>query len=298
MLEQFRAFLAVIEEGSLRRAAIRLRLSQSALSRQMQALEHELGGRLLERTSTGVRPTNGGYALAAKASALLASHDATIIEVRRLLRGENEHLRVGSIGSAAQEYLGRAIAALRRTHPKTKVKLLDLSPGEQISALRHGEIDVALTDHGGELLAKDFYTRKLATVPSVVALPASHPLACRKAVRLAQLKNEIFIAGLDSDNPGHNRKVTQLCCKFGKFRPKFIGQPQSLSDGLALVADEDAVLLLPAFVKGRATPTVAMIPIADAGATWDLLVVWQRGRTAGPLRALLDALLPSASLPR
>ena len=298
MIERLRAFLAVIEEGSLHRAASRLRLSQSALSRQMQALEHELGGRLLERTSTGVLPTNGGFALAAKASALLASHDATLIEMRRLLRGENEPLRVGTVGSAAQEYLGPAIAAFRRSYPKTKVKLLDLSPGEQIAALRRGEIDVALTDHGGNLLSRDFYTRKVATVGSVVVLPAGHPLMSRKTLRLAELKNEMFVAGLDSDNPGYNRKVTQLCRKFGKFRPKFIGQPQSLAEGLALVADEDAVLLLPAFVRDRATPTVVMIPIAEAGATWDLLVVWQRGGTAGPLRAMLDALPPRAPVTR
>src|SRR6266404_6918302 len=65
MILQLRSFLAVIEEGSLHRAATPLNLSQSALSR-MQALEHELGGKLLECSSTGVRPTAGGHALAAK----------------------------------------------------------------------------------------------------------------------------------------------------------------------------------------------------------------------------------------
>ena len=294
MLTQLRSFLAVIEEGSLHRAAARLRLSQSALSRQMQALEHELGGLLLERTSTGVKPTNGGYALAAKVGALLGGYDATMVEVRRLLRGEGEHLRIGSIGSATAQYLGPALAALRRTHPKTKVKLLDLSPGEQINALRRGDLDLALTDQGGDLLTRDFYTRKLATVPTLAILPAGHSLASRKMVWLAELKNETFIAGLDSEMPGYNRRLTQLCRKCGKFRPKFVGQLQGLAEGMALVADDDLVLLLPAFVRHRATPSVAMIPVADAEATWDMLLVWQRGQTAGPLRALLDALRPPA----
>ena len=60
MLEKLRLFLVVLEEGSLRRAADRLRISQSAITRQMQSLELELGGRVLERTSAGVRSTNGG----------------------------------------------------------------------------------------------------------------------------------------------------------------------------------------------------------------------------------------------
>jgi hypothetical protein len=55
MLEQIRSFLTVVEEGSLHQVAVRLRISPSALTRQMQALEHELGGRLLERMITGVR---------------------------------------------------------------------------------------------------------------------------------------------------------------------------------------------------------------------------------------------------
>lgn len=78
MLEEIRSFLAVVEEGSLRRAAARLHTSQPALSRQMQALEHELGGRLFERLSTGVRPTAGGQALAQRMSAVLASYDVAI----------------------------------------------------------------------------------------------------------------------------------------------------------------------------------------------------------------------------
>jgi DNA-binding transcriptional LysR family regulator len=100
MLLYLRSFITVVEEGSLHRAAERLHLSQSTLSRQMQALEAELGGQLLERTSTGVRPTNGGHALAAKAGALLASYEGTIVEARRLLRGESEQLRIGYVGSA------------------------------------------------------------------------------------------------------------------------------------------------------------------------------------------------------
>jgi DNA-binding transcriptional LysR family regulator len=64
--------LVILEEGSLRRAAKRLHISQPALTRQMQLLEHDLGGRILERTSAGVHPTNVGHVLAEKARALLA----------------------------------------------------------------------------------------------------------------------------------------------------------------------------------------------------------------------------------
>ncbi|MGH7969859.1 MAG: LysR family transcriptional regulator, partial [Limisphaerales bacterium] len=93
MLEKLRLFLVVLDEGSLRRAAERLHISQSAITRQLQQLEHDLGGRVLERTSAGVRPTNGGHALAEKAKALVAHYDSTMAEVRRLVRGESDRLR-------------------------------------------------------------------------------------------------------------------------------------------------------------------------------------------------------------
>ena len=87
MLEQLRLFLLVLEEGSLRRAAQRAHISQSAVTRQMQLLEHDLGGRLLERTSAGVRPTSGGHGLAQKARLLLGDYDSLMAEARQLVRG-------------------------------------------------------------------------------------------------------------------------------------------------------------------------------------------------------------------
>jgi len=285
----------VIEEGSLHRAATRLSLSHSALSRQMQALEHELGGKLLERSSTGVQPTAGGYALAARMGKLLGSYDSAMLEVRRLVRGETKRLRIGYLASAYEEYLAPALKRLCQLHPRIKVKLFDLFPGEQITALRRGEIDVALTQEIGDLLGRDFYTRQLAVTESFVALPAGHPLALRKRAKIAELKNETFVTGTEERVPGYRRRLAQICRNCGKFRPKLIDNSGDLSSKLAMVANEDAVALLPAYMRHQAAPGVVIIPVADAGATWRLFVVWQRGKTGGALRTLLDSLPAKAS---
>ena len=292
MLEKLRLFLVVLEEGSLRRAADRLRISQSAITRQMQSLELDLGGRVLERTSAGVRPTNGGHALAERAKTLLADHDSTMAEVRRLVRGESERLRIGYIASAVQEYLGPALAVLRRAYPSLKVKMLDQTPGEMIIALRQGKIDLALTLHGIDLLSRDFYARKLATVRSLVALPVSHRFATERQVSLSQLKGETFVRGSDDVVPGYTKRIIQFCRKYGGFRPRLatIDKATSLVESLALAANEEAISIQPAFISHLNVPNVVMVPIADAGATWDLFVVWQRGKIASPLRTLLSEL--------
>ncbi len=294
MLAQLRSFLAVLKEGSLNRAAARLRLSQPALSRQMQALENEVGGRLLERSSAGVQPTDAGHALAERAQTVLADYDAAIAEARRLVRGQKEELRIGYLASAAQNFLNPALATLRRVHPEVKVKLLDLSPGEQIEGLRRGEIDVALVGQEGSLASRDFYTRKLATLPLLAVLPADHRLASRKEIRLEELRGERFIRSPETDMPGRDRWIAQLCRRAG-FRPNFAQEAESLSHKLSLITSDGAAALEPAYLRELPAAGVAMVPIADPGATWDFLVVWQRGHTAGPTLVFLEALSATAT---
>ncbi len=290
MLAQIRSFLTVVEEGSLNRAAARLRISQPALSRQMQALEHELGGRLLERMATGVRPTAGGQALAKRMGAVLASYDLAMSDTRRALRGETDQVRIGYLPSAAKQYLSGPLMEVRRSHPKTVLKLVDLFPGEQIIALRAGEIDIGITNESGELLAGEFYTRKLAEMSSYIALPEQHRLATQDRVRLSDLKGEFFVSWDSQQAPGLDRRVEAYCKKYGKFRPKFHGPAQSLAHSFELVANENTVHILPAVASHHSSPGVVVLPLADAEVTWKILVIWQRGRAGGALKALLDAL--------
>jgi DNA-binding transcriptional LysR family regulator len=290
MLEQLRLFMTVVEEGSLRRAAERAHISQSAVTRQMQLLEHDLGGRILERTSTGVRPTTAGYALVEKGKLLLGDYDSTMSDVRRLVRGEGEQLRIGYLASAGQQYLDEPIRALRRLQPKVKVKMLDLTPGEVISALRRGEIDLALSYVGMDLLSRDFYTRKIDNVPAVAVLPIHHRLASEKQIRISQLRHERFLQVAETCSPGYKQRISQFCLRFGKFRPRFtpVRAAESVAESFAISGNEDAIALLPTFVRHLKIPNVVMVPIADSGATWDVFVVWQRGKTADAVRTLLD----------
>jgi DNA-binding transcriptional LysR family regulator len=293
-LDLLRSFFEIATLGSLNKAAERLRVSQSTLTRQMHALEHDIGGALFERSPSGVALTATGHVLLDGMKPLLAKFDAALGEARKLARGQSASLRVGYIASAAQEYLNPALAALRRSHPEVKVKLLDLSPGEQIQALRKGEIDVALIGHAGSFLAKEFYVKRLSVLPVLAALAETHPLAGTSSVALADLRGDLFVGALEQDMPGHNRWVTQICRKAG-FRVRFVEDADSLTHGLALVVTESAVSLLPEYAKKISVPGVVFRPLKEPAPKWDLLVAWQRGRVSAPLRTLLDGLPSHAS---
>jgi DNA-binding transcriptional LysR family regulator len=141
------------------------------------------------------------------------------------------------------------------------------------------------------LLSRDFYTRKIDNVPSVAVLPIHHRLASQKQTPISQLKHERFLQVAATCAPGYNQRVSQLCRRFGKFRPRFapVRAFESIAESLAISGNEDAISLNPMFVRHLKIPNVAIVPIADRDATWDVFVAWQRGKTAAPLRVLLDA---------
>lgn len=288
-LDLLRSFLVIAELGSLNKAAVRLRLSQSTLTRQMHALEHEIGGPLFERSPSGVALTATGHLLVKEWVPWLGKFDAVLAAARRLARGQSATLRVGYLMSAAADYLNPALAALREAHPEVKVKLLDLSPGEQLAALGRGEIDLALIGHAGSLASCEFYVRRLDSLPVVVAMREQHSLATRRTIELPALKNELFVGATERDVPGYNRWLVQVCRR-AKFRPRMAGDAESLADGLGMVVAEGAVSLLPAYAAKTRAPGIVYRPLHDKTVTWDLLVAWQRGRLTEPVKTILAAL--------
>lgn len=291
-LTLLRSFFTIVKHGSLSQAAERLHVSQSTLSRQLQALEQEIGGPLLERGPSGVVLSATGHALFDGMQPVLDSFDTVLGEVRRRARGQSEELRIGYLLSVASDYLNPALVALRKAHPEVKVRMLDLSPGEQIAALRKGDIDVGLIGQENGLQSKEFYVRTLAVLPVMVALPAGHKQAAAESVKLGELRQEVFVGAHDRDLPGHNPWVAQLCKRAG-FRARFVQDADSLAHALALVVTEGAVLLLPDYAAQRPVPGVVFRPLSDTDAKWQLMVAWLRGKTSAPVKVLL-ATLPAA----
>jgi DNA-binding transcriptional LysR family regulator len=290
-LDLLRSFFVVAEHGSLNKAAERLRLSQSTLTRQMHALEHELGGRLLERSSTGVALTAAGNAIMEQVRPAVVALDAALGEARRTARGQSAQLRIGYLQSATADYLNPALAALRRKQSQVKLKLLDLSPGEQISALRKGEIDLAIVGSAGSFLSREFYVRRIATLPVFAVLAEAHARAVQATVRLTELRGELFVGAKEEDVPGYNRWIEQICRRAG-YRTQFVGNAESLSHSFSMVVSENAVALIPSYSTKSHAPGVVFRPIADAKVKWDLMVAWQRGAISPGTKIILEALAP------
>lgn len=293
MIDRIRALLTVIEEGSVNRAAVRLRITQPALSRQMKLLESEVGGKLLDRETSGVKPTSLGHALVKAMSPVITAYETALADVRRQARGTRSELRVGFLISAAQPLLSPTLERLRKTHPEMKLKLHDMSPREQMDALKSGELDLALIGQEGAVAAQDFYSFKLASFGVCAAISAADPLASQAQISLKDLSQHDFI-GVDEDQmPGRNRWITALCRTAG-FKPRFLAHPDGITHVLSMVASESAVTLLPDYFISTTHPGIAFVPVSDSKARWDFMVLWQRGKTPVSITTLVNALKETA----
>ncbi|MEZ0299365.1 MAG: LysR substrate-binding domain-containing protein, partial [Candidatus Methylacidiphilales bacterium] len=115
------------------------------------------------------------------------------------------------------------------------------------------------------------------------------PLASSPGISLLQLSGESFIGAPEEDMPGRDRWIAQLCKRAG-FRANFVHTGDTLSQTFSIIAGEGCVTLGPAYLRHYPAAGVAMIPIQEDYATWDFLIVWQRGRTPASIHAMLDCL--------
>ncbi|WP_431841043.1 LysR family transcriptional regulator [Calidifontibacter indicus] len=122
-LRVLRYFVAVAEELHFGRAAVRLHISQPALSVQIRKLEHSLGAKLFDRTSRHVELTEVGTVLLEEAHKLLVGADRLVDATRDALRGVRGTLVVGFQGNAAAELTPQILTAFQTRYPRVQVPL-------------------------------------------------------------------------------------------------------------------------------------------------------------------------------
>jgi DNA-binding transcriptional LysR family regulator len=143
-LRELNAFVAVVEEGGMSAASRRLHVSQSALSQTVSALEREIGVQLLERTNTGVRPTEAGATLLEEARAVLARYHQAVRTMGSYRSEASGVIRLGIPLELAPDVLPGALAKFTAEAPETRIVPRHLSTAAQFAALRSDELDVGL----------------------------------------------------------------------------------------------------------------------------------------------------------
>src|SRR5918992_1964782 len=145
----------VARQGSFSAAALSLGYTQSAVSRQVGAMESAAGTTLFERLARGVRPTAAGQIVARRAARILGDVDGTLEEISGVRDRLAGRLVVSGFPSAAAVLLPRAIALLGQRHPDLQVELQEAASPVQLRRLRAGRIEVALVATGDVVPERD-----------------------------------------------------------------------------------------------------------------------------------------------
>ncbi len=243
-LHQLRYFVAAAEELSVTRASERLHVSQPALSRQISALEEELGVALFDRIRKRIHLTEAGKFFLPKARQILCDLETSSQQVREQFGSAKATVRIGILTPFLDDIVAPALKALRKGSRRFQVALFELAPRAQLDRLRDGELDVAVLGNLDEEDRARFATRRLMRARIAAVLPSDHRLAKRKQISLAELKGEYFVSLSDVAFPGRRQFLLATCRSQG-FVPDLVEECDSLSLLLGGVSAGTGVALLP-----------------------------------------------------
>lgn len=143
-LRQLRYFTAIVEQGSVSKAAAKLRVAQPALSQHLRHMEDELGVALLHRGARGVQPTEAGERLLARAGAILAEFAALRDAVRGEMAPPGGEVRIGLPGTVSEQFSVPLIEAARARYPAIRIRIAEAMSGFVLDWLRRGDVDLAV----------------------------------------------------------------------------------------------------------------------------------------------------------
>lgn len=248
------AFVEVCRTGSLRAAAEATSFTQPGLSRQIAALERDVGARLLDRGARGVTPTAAGAALLPHARLVVGE----VVRGREAARTASERpvpILLGAVPSATASYVPRALADLRAAGGPEAIVISRLSSDLSAMVVRR-ELDAAVVTDAPPGLARDRELRAVHLFDDevVVIVSPDHRLVGADRVPLAELATETWV----EDNAGSETVLRELAARAG-FEPRISVLADDLMAKTGLVASGFGIALVPDLLLPALRPDLAVL---------------------------------------
>ena len=269
-LRHLRYFVRVAETENVSRAALKLHISQPAVSRQIRDLEDEIGFPLLKRVGKSVRLTEAGRVFLTEARAILKDTDEAVLKARVVGGKRDTELHIGDFPLLAARIMPRLLRKYQQAMPNVQVKLHDWPVEKEIAAVREGQLQIAivippLTGNW----RREFRFQELMKIRVCLAVSCDHPFAQRKAVSLTEAAREPFVGLSHEEYPQHRVYIDAI---FGraKHKPCFVEEHDGWAEVFSAVdADTGVAIASDAFdypfgdrVKFlRLTPEPERIPV-------------------------------------
>ena len=293
-LRHLRYFVAVAEELSFTRAAERLHIGQPPLSQQIQALEAEVGARLLDRSKRWVRLTEPGKLFLADARRVLALSEQAVDTARRAQRGEAGELRIGfTYSTPFTPLFATVINRYRQRYPGVALTLHEMATLRQIDAIAAREMDLGFVRPPEVALPAGVRLTTLRKDPLLLVLPAAHALAQRRKVAVRDLQGVPLVMYPQDAGTGIHPQIYRLCRAAG-FEPQVAMEAGEASTIIGLVAAGCGISVLPSPFDSIRMEGVCYRPLADRAA-YTRLQLAQRVEEASPPAQAFIALAREAA---
>lgn len=188
MIKQIKYFQAVVRCKSFTEAAEECFISQSAISQQIQALEHELGVKLLNRENRKFSLTPAGEHFYQKSLVLMADFERLRQETVRIANKDNAELRIGYLKCYGGQEFRLAVAEFSEKYPDVSVHIINGNHEDLYDALRSGGVDLILSDQR-RAFSDEYVNFILATSECYIEIAARNPLASLESIETDDLKN-------------------------------------------------------------------------------------------------------------
>jgi DNA-binding transcriptional LysR family regulator len=202
-IRQLRAFVAIAELGTFTAAALRVHVTQAAISMQIRQLENELNARLFVRAPRRVMLTEAGEQLLHRARQILRDHDAALEEIAELAGAERGRLRIGSASAmVTTDILPNLLKEVRKQHAGAEVSVVSGTSEALVQQILAGEVDLAFVSLPVE--ARGINTERLSEDQLVAIASPRHKLAKQRTISAYTLAGEKLILG---ERGGNTRRL-------------------------------------------------------------------------------------------
>lgn len=287
-LRHLRYFVAVAEEQNVTRAAARLHVSQPPLSRQIRALEEELGVALFEHGPKSLRLTDAGRVFLVEAEAVIRRAEEAVHAVKAVAGGRRGEVHVGYAPSLTVEILPRALRRFQESHPEVRVQLHDLSTEGMLLGLRKGNLHIALMIKPSSQALGALQFEELRRYAVCVAMHPTHPLAHGRKVRLKAIAQERLIGYSRAEYPEYHDWIDGL---FGAqtSRPKISEEHDSATSLIAAVEAGRGIALVQQGFECLSGPRLTLRLVTPSPAPFVAGIVCRPTVTSAAAKAFIES---------
>jgi len=272
-IEAIHSFAMVAEELNFRRAAERLAIDHSALSRRIRDLEHRLGFALFERSTREVKITEAGKVFRDENAEILRGLQRSVDNARLVADGFSGRIRIGYMSFAAAQLLPRAISTFRAVRPDVRFELTYLRSHAQKEALSRGEIDVGMML--GPWQNEIFQTTPLTSEKLCVFFAAGSSFARGRRASLVELSGQPLVMGSLEQWDLYRWMLDDLFFRKG-IVPNVALEASSISGMLGLVQAGLGVSIFPRCIAALCPPTIRHRELTDCDIAIETICVTAR----------------------